>query len=66
MVRLRIPLARANISQPPSGETKVTIVESVRDCDVYILNTVSGDLLEDGCSDWVNDETDGIVRVRGL
>ncbi|AFR96555.1 ribose-phosphate pyrophosphokinase [Cryptococcus neoformans] len=40
--RLRIPLARANISQPPSGETKVTIVESVRDCDVYILNTGAG------------------------
>ncbi|KAE8541795.1 hypothetical protein D1P53_001968 [Cryptococcus gattii VGV] len=37
--RLRIPLARANISQPPSGETKITIVESVRDCDVYIINT---------------------------
>jgi hypothetical protein len=40
-LRLRIPLARANIHQPPSGETKVTIVESVRDYDVYILNTVS-------------------------
>jgi hypothetical protein len=39
-LRLRIPLARANIHQPPSGETKVTIVESVRDYDVYI-NTVS-------------------------
>lgn len=37
---LRIPLARANIVHPPSGETKVTIVESVRDYDVYILNTV--------------------------
>lgn len=40
--RLRIPLARANISQPPSGETKITIVESVRDCDVYIINTGAG------------------------
>ncbi|WVQ80189.1 hypothetical protein IAT38_002294 [Cryptococcus sp. DSM 104549] len=40
--RLRIPLARANISQPPSGETKVTIVESVRDYDVYIVNTGAG------------------------
>ncbi|WVQ71973.1 hypothetical protein IAR50_001516 [Cryptococcus sp. DSM 104548] len=40
--RLRIPLARANIVQPPSGETKVTIVESVRDCDVYIVNTGAG------------------------
>jgi ribose-phosphate pyrophosphokinase len=39
--RLGIPLAKANIIQPPSGETKVTIVESVRDYDVYILNTVS-------------------------
>lgn len=39
--RLGIPLARANVVQPPSGETKVTIVESVRDYDVYILNTVS-------------------------
>jgi len=38
--RLGIPLARADIHQPPSGETKVTIVESVRDYDVYILNTV--------------------------
>ena len=38
---LRIPVARANISQPPSGETKVTILESVRDYDCYILNTVS-------------------------
>nr|ODN94399.1 ribose-phosphate pyrophosphokinase [Cryptococcus depauperatus CBS 7855] len=40
--RLRIPLGRANISQPASGETKVTIVESVRDYDVYILNTGAG------------------------
>ncbi|KAK8854706.1 hypothetical protein IAR55_003445 [Kwoniella newhampshirensis] len=40
--RLRIPLARANIHQPSSGETKVTIVESVRDYDVYILNTGAG------------------------
>ncbi|KAL1413562.1 hypothetical protein Q8F55_001336 [Vanrija albida] len=40
--RLNIPLARANVSQPPSGETKVTIVESVRDYDVYILNTGAG------------------------
>jgi phosphoribosylpyrophosphate synthetase len=39
--RLNIPVARANIVQPPSGETKVTIAESVRDYDVYILNTVS-------------------------
>jgi phosphoribosylpyrophosphate synthetase len=39
--RLNIPVARANIVQPPSGETKVTITESVRDYDVYILNTVS-------------------------
>ncbi|GFZ50892.1 ribose-phosphate diphosphokinase [Saitozyma sp. JCM 24511] len=42
--RLRIPLARANIHQPPSGETKVTIVESVRDYDVYILNTCAGEV----------------------
>lgn len=34
-------MSRANVIQPPSGETKVTIVESVRDYDVYILNTVS-------------------------
>lgn len=40
--RLGIPLAKANIIQPPSGETKVTIVESVRDYDVYILNTGAG------------------------
>ncbi|RSH88314.1 uncharacterized protein EHS24_000850 [Apiotrichum porosum] len=40
--RLGIPLARANVQQPPSGETKVTIVESVRDYDVYILNTGAG------------------------
>ena len=39
--RLGIPLARATVIQPPSGETKVTIVESVRDFDVYILNTAS-------------------------
>lgn len=39
--RLGIPIARANVVQPPSGETKVTIVESVRDYDVYIVNTVS-------------------------
>jgi ribose-phosphate pyrophosphokinase len=44
MTRLGIPLAKANIIQPPSGETKVTIVESVRDYDVYILNTVSSPL----------------------
>lgn len=42
--RLSIPLARANIHQPPSGETKVTIVESVRDHDVYILNTNAGEV----------------------
>jgi phosphoribosylpyrophosphate synthetase len=42
MDRLNIPVAKANIVQPPSGETKVTITESVRDYDVYILNTVSG------------------------
>ncbi|ODN85459.1 ribose-phosphate pyrophosphokinase 2 [Cryptococcus wingfieldii CBS 7118] len=42
--RLRIPLARANIVQPPSGETKVTIVESVRDYDVYIVNTGAGSI----------------------
>ncbi|CAK9780649.1 phosphoribosyl pyrophosphokinase [Cutaneotrichosporon oleaginosum] len=40
--RLGIPIAKANVSQPPSGETKVTIVESVRDYDVYILNTGAG------------------------
>ncbi|EIW68263.1 hypothetical protein TREMEDRAFT_63433 [Tremella mesenterica DSM 1558] len=40
--RLGIPLARATILQPPSGETKVTITESVRDYDVYILNTGAG------------------------
>lgn len=38
--RLRIPLAKAIIHQSPSGETKITIAESVRDYDVYILNTV--------------------------
>ncbi|OCF31553.1 ribose-phosphate pyrophosphokinase [Kwoniella heveanensis CBS 569] len=42
--RLRIPLARANVHQPPSGETKVTITESVRDYDVYILNTGAGEV----------------------
>lgn len=42
--RLRIPVARANISQPPSGETKVTILESVRDYDCYILNTCAGEV----------------------
>ncbi|KAL7422559.1 hypothetical protein Q5752_003207 [Cryptotrichosporon argae] len=40
--RLRIPLAQAEVVQPPSGETKVTIIESVRDYDVYILNTGAG------------------------
>ncbi|WVW85524.1 hypothetical protein I302_107562 [Kwoniella bestiolae CBS 10118] len=42
--RLRIPLARASITQPPSGETRVTITESVRDYDVYILNTGAGEV----------------------
>ncbi|WWD02295.1 hypothetical protein V865_000334 [Kwoniella europaea PYCC6329] len=42
--RLRLPLARANITQPPSGETRVTITESVRDYDVYILNTGAGEV----------------------
>ncbi|BEJ14053.1 hypothetical protein CspHIS471_0312270 [Cutaneotrichosporon sp. HIS471] len=42
--RLGIPIAKANVSQPPSGETKVTIVESVRDYDVYILNTGAGNV----------------------
>jgi len=40
--RLRIPLAKAIIHQSPSGETKITIAESVRDYDVYILNTGAG------------------------
>ncbi|ORY35708.1 phosphoribosyltransferase-like protein [Naematelia encephala] len=42
--RLGIPLARASILQPLSGETKVTITESVRDYDVYILNTCAGEV----------------------
>jgi len=42
--RLGIPVARASIIQPGSGETKVTITESVRDYDVYILNTCAGEV----------------------
>ncbi|ORX38409.1 phosphoribosyltransferase-like protein [Kockovaella imperatae] len=42
--RLHIPLARATVVQPGSGETKVTITESVRDFDVYILNTCAGEV----------------------
>lgn len=40
--RLRIPLAKAQITQTPSGESKIKIQESVRDYDVYIMNTGAG------------------------
>ena len=59
--RLGIPLARANVVQPASGETKVTITESVRDFDVYILNTVSPFYLT--CRKWA--DVHGTVRRRG-
>lgn len=39
--RLRIPLAKATITSTPSGESRIVIGESVRDYDVYIMNTVS-------------------------
>ncbi|KAI5451609.1 hypothetical protein NCC49_001591 [Naganishia albida] len=42
--RLRIPLAKAYISSTPSGESKIKIIESVRDYDVYILNTGAGEV----------------------
>ncbi|KAJ9103237.1 Ribose-phosphate pyrophosphokinase 2 [Naganishia friedmannii] len=42
--RLRIPLAKAYISSTPSGESKIKIIESVRDYDVYILNTGAGEI----------------------
>jgi len=40
--RLGIPVARAELTQNGVGETNVRIVESVREDDVYIINTGCG------------------------
>jgi ribose-phosphate pyrophosphokinase len=37
--RLGIPLGRAEVTKSEIGETSVRIIESVRDDDVYIVNT---------------------------
>ncbi|KZV71351.1 phosphoribosyl pyrophosphokinase [Peniophora sp. CONT] len=42
--RLGIPLSRANVSRSGIGESNVTIVESVREDDVYIINTGCGEI----------------------
>jgi len=40
--RLGIPVARAEVTQSGIGETNVRIAESVREDDVYIINTGCG------------------------
>lgn len=40
--RLGIPVARADVTKSGIGESNVRIVESVREDDVYILNTGCG------------------------
>jgi ribose-phosphate pyrophosphokinase len=37
--RIGIPLCRAEVTKSSIGETSVRIIESVRDDDVYIINT---------------------------
>lgn len=40
--RIGLPLAKAEVTRSPIGETTVTIHESVREDDVYIINTGCG------------------------
>lgn len=40
--RIGLPVAKADVSQSGIGETNVRIAESVREHDVYIINTGSG------------------------
>jgi ribose-phosphate pyrophosphokinase len=40
--RLGVPVARAEVTQSGIGETNVRITESVREDDVYIINTGCG------------------------
>jgi ribose-phosphate pyrophosphokinase len=42
MPRLGIPVSRADVTQSGIGETNVRIAESVREDDVYIINTGCG------------------------
>lgn len=42
--RLGIPLAAVSISKNAAGESKVTMLESVREFDVYIINTGCGEI----------------------
>ncbi len=42
ILRLGIPVARAEVTQSGIGETNVRIAESVREDDVYIINTGCG------------------------
>ncbi|KZS92949.1 phosphoribosyl pyrophosphokinase [Sistotremastrum niveocremeum HHB9708] len=40
--RVGVPLARAEVTRNGVGESSVSILDSVRECDVYIVNTGSG------------------------
>ncbi|KAG8936092.1 ribose-phosphate pyrophosphokinase [Tulasnella sp. 419] len=40
--RLGIPLSKAEITRNASGETNLRLMESVREADVYIVNTGAG------------------------
>ena len=42
--RLAIPLCSANVELNSAGETTVSLGESVRDDDVYIINTGCGNV----------------------
>jgi ribose-phosphate pyrophosphokinase len=41
---LGIPLAAVSISKNAAGESKVKMLESVREFDVYIINTGCGEI----------------------
>lgn len=42
--RLGVPLARADVTKSGVGESHVRIIESVREDDVYIINTGCGEI----------------------
>lgn len=44
--RVGLPLSHANVTRNGVGETSVRLVDSVRECDVYIINTGADSLLD--------------------
>lgn len=43
-IRLNVPLAKCSITKNAAGESQVKMLESVREYDVYILNTGCGEI----------------------